>query len=185
VSDLNDRQQRFIAEYVIDLNATAAYIRAGYSPNGASQSAHDLLANPEIAQAVQAAQTAHLAQAGITKARVLEEYRRIALFDQRSLWEQVCVGVAWGVPVFVTRLKAITDLTPEQGACIASFEAVIKNAVAGDRQQDLVHKVKCWNKLDALHDLGEHLGLLEGTGEAPADVPAFTLPPDTTGVSVH
>ena len=113
------------------------------------------------------------------------EIGTIAFFDQRSLWEQVCVGVAWGVPVFVTRLKAITDLTPEQGACIASFEAVIKNAVAGDRQQDLVHKVKCWNKLDALHDLGEHLGLLEGTGEAPADVPAFTLPPDTTGVSVH
>ena len=140
---------------------------------------------PEARVAIAEGQAAQCDQAGITKQRVLEEYRRIAFFDQRSLWEKVTLGVAFGVPVVVKRLKDITDLTPEQGAVLAGFEAVIKNAAAGDGQQDLVHKVKCWPKLDALDRLAEHLGLLEGQGDQAADVPAFTLPNGSRGPAVH
>ena len=122
---------------------------------------------------------------GITKARVLEEYRRIAFNDSRSFWERVVVGVAFGVPITVDRVKKITDLTPEQGACLASFEAVSKNVAAGDRMPDRVHKVKFWPKLDALDRLAEHLGLLEGQGDQAADVPAFTLPNGSKGPAVH
>jgi hypothetical protein len=82
--------------------------------------------------------------------------------------------VALGAPV--TRLKTITVLTPVQNACLAGFEAGIKNAAAVDAKTDLVQKVKYWSKLDALEKLAEHLGLLEGQGERPADVSAFTLP---------
>ncbi len=185
MSELNDRQQRFVAEYLIDLNATAAYIRAGYSPNGAQQSSSELLLNPVVARAVAEGQAAHLHHADVTAQRVLEEYRRLAFMDARSFWEKVVVGVAFGVPITSVRLKAITDLTPDEGACLAGFEAVIKNAAAGDGQQDLVHKVKFWSKLDALEKLGEHLALFEGDGQQPADVPAFTLPPGTNGVAVH
>ena len=39
---LNDRQRLFVAEYLVDRNATRAYIRAGYSPDGARQSASRL-----------------------------------------------------------------------------------------------------------------------------------------------
>ena len=85
----------------------------------------------------------------------------------------------------VVRLKAITELTAEQGSCLASFEAVIKNAAAGDFKTDLVHKVKFWPKLDALDRPAEHLGLLEGQGDQAADVPAFTLPNGSKGPAVH
>ena len=185
MSELNDRQQRFVAEYLIDLNATQAYIRAGYSPNGAQPSASALLSNPIVAEAVAEAQAAYLAAAGVTKARVLREYCSIAFQDRRAFWERVVVGVSFGVAVTVDRLKPILDLTPEQGSCLAGFEAVIKNAAAGDGQTDLVHKVKFESKLDALEKLGEHLALFEGDGQQPADVPAFTLPPGTNGVAVH
>lgn len=47
-SGLTDKQKRFIDEYLIDLNGTQAYIRAGYSKNGASASASTLLGNPNV-----------------------------------------------------------------------------------------------------------------------------------------
>ena len=46
--ELTDKQQRFIDEYLIDLNATQAAIRAGYSAKTAGSQAHDLLKKPEI-----------------------------------------------------------------------------------------------------------------------------------------
>lgn len=45
---LNDKQRRFVDEYLVDLNATQAAIRAGYSPKTAGSQAFDLLKKPEI-----------------------------------------------------------------------------------------------------------------------------------------
>jgi phage terminase small subunit len=166
LTPLTPKQQRFIGEYLIDLNATQAYIRAGYSPKGAKTSASHLLANPNVWAAVAAGQAVHLERAGITKQRVLEELRRIAFLDPRRFWERVeIVVVAGGPAVTVVRLKDITELGPEEAAALASFEAVIKNAAAGDRVTDLVHKIKFWNKLDALNALAQHLGLLKNQME--------------------
>lgn len=47
-----ERQQRFVAEYLVDLNATQAAIRAGYSPKTASQIGERLLRKPQLAKAV-------------------------------------------------------------------------------------------------------------------------------------
>jgi hypothetical protein len=44
----NDGWERFANEYLVDLNATKAYIRAGYGRRGAGQSAHNLLNNTEV-----------------------------------------------------------------------------------------------------------------------------------------
>ena len=48
-TELSPKRERFCREYVIDHNATQAYIRAGYSKNGAGQSAKSLLKIPEVA----------------------------------------------------------------------------------------------------------------------------------------
>ncbi len=53
---LNPRQQRFVDEYIIDNNATQAYIRAGYSPNGAHVSSCQLLAKPKVSEHIAIAQ---------------------------------------------------------------------------------------------------------------------------------
>lgn len=54
---LTAKQQRFVDEYLIDLNATAAYKRAGYAAEGhsAESAAARLLRNVEVAQAIEAA----------------------------------------------------------------------------------------------------------------------------------
>ena len=57
MSDLNDKQRRFVDEYLVDLNATQAAIRAGYSERTAYSQGHDLLKKPEIAAAVQESQS--------------------------------------------------------------------------------------------------------------------------------
>jgi phage terminase small subunit len=70
---LTAKQQRFVAEYLIDLNATAAYKRAGYSGKGnvAESSASEILSNPKVAQAVQEAMTKRSDSLGIDANYVL------------------------------------------------------------------------------------------------------------------
>jgi hypothetical protein len=75
-----------------------------------------------------AGQAVHLERAGITKQRVLEEYRRIAFLDPRGFWD------------VAGHLKTIGQLSEEQGSVLAGFEAVIKNAAAGDGVTDLVQE---------------------------------------------
>jgi len=55
---LTPKQQRFVDEYQIDLNATAAASRAGYSKNTAAEQGHQLLQKTSIIEAVQVAQLA-------------------------------------------------------------------------------------------------------------------------------
>lgn len=74
--------------------------------------------------------------------------RRLAFSDVRDLFD------AQG------NLRPIHTLTPEQSACIAGLEVIIKNAEAGDGKTDKVHKVKVWDKPKVLDMLGKHFGLL-------------------------
>ena len=55
---LTDRQQRFVAEYLIDLNATQAAIRAGYSKKTADRIGPELLGKTCVSEAIQAAKAA-------------------------------------------------------------------------------------------------------------------------------
>lgn len=56
MTDLTDKQQGFVDEYLIDLNATQAYIRAGFSAKLANINAVKLLQNTTIAKAIAEAQ---------------------------------------------------------------------------------------------------------------------------------
>ena len=73
---LNDRQKRFIEAYLIDTNATAAAISAGYSKKSARYQANMLLQNPRIAEEIRKAQQARSARINISADDVA-----IRLFD--------------------------------------------------------------------------------------------------------
>jgi phage terminase small subunit len=73
---MNPRQRRFADEYVVDLNATQAAIRAGYSTHTAEQQGPRLLGNVEIAEAIQAAQQARSERVQITADDVLSRRSR-------------------------------------------------------------------------------------------------------------
>lgn len=150
---LTPKQQRFVAEYLIDLNATQAAIRAGYSKKTAESIGWENLRKPEIADAVKAGKATQLTHADLTATRVLEEYRRLAFVDARGFWNEMGC------------LKPFSELTAEQGAALSGFEAIIKNAKAGDNLTDEVHKIKLWDKTKALESLAKHFGLLKETVE--------------------
>ncbi len=145
---LNPKQQRFVAEYLIDLNATQAAIRAGYSEDTAMSIGSENLSKPEIAIAVAEGKAVQLQSAGLSAARVLEELRRLAFNDMRGFYD------ANG------NLKPIHDLNEEQGASLAGMEVIIKNAKAGDGVTDEIHKFKVWDKTRALEMLAKHFKLL-------------------------
>jgi hypothetical protein len=75
---MTSRQRRFVDEYLLDLNATQAAIRAGYSAHTAEQQGSRLLGNAEIAQAVRGAQFARSERVQITQDDVLRGLQREA-----------------------------------------------------------------------------------------------------------
>jgi len=147
-STLSAKDQRFVAEYLIDGNAAAAARRIGSTAKRADQQGYEYLSKPEIAAAVQAGQAAQLLKAGVTKERLLQELGRLALVNARDYWTPD--GDA----------KHPNDLTDDQGACLAGFEVLIKNAAAGDGITDTIHKFKLWDKVRAIELYMRHYGML-------------------------
>lgn len=145
---LTPKQLRFVSEYLIDLNAVQAAIRAGYSKNTARQQGSVLLTHVDVRAEISRKQAEHLQAADLTAQRVLEEYRRIAFMDIRTFFDDA------------GNLRPIPQLTAEQGCSLASLEVIVKNAEAGDGHTDRVHKFKLWDKLKALESLAKHFGLL-------------------------
>jgi len=75
---LTDKQKRFVAEYLVDMNATAASIRAGYkNPDSGRQ----LIAKSHVAAAIAEAQNERSRRTNITADRVLNEIAKVA-FDE-------------------------------------------------------------------------------------------------------
>jgi phage terminase small subunit len=79
VKGLNPKQARFVAEYLKDLNATQAAIRAGYSAKTARQQASDLLAKPDISDAVKKLQDRVEKSAIATRQERQEFWTRVML----------------------------------------------------------------------------------------------------------
>lgn len=74
---LTPRQQRFVAEYLVDMNASAAAIRAGYSAKGASVRGSELLANRKVKLAVEAAKADLAERTGRDQEWVLERLEAV------------------------------------------------------------------------------------------------------------
>ena len=74
---LTAKQQRFIQEYLIDLNATQAAIRAGYSAKTAGQIGDENLKKPQIARAVRAAVDERAIRTALTADKVLADIERV------------------------------------------------------------------------------------------------------------
>lgn len=96
---LTAQQQRFVDEYLVDLNATQAAIRAGYSARTARQQGNRLLTNADVAAAVQKAQVARAERVEIEADSVLREVYAIAMADTNGIvsFRRECCRWCWGV----------------------------------------------------------------------------------------
>ena len=78
---LNEKQRRFAEEYIVDLNATQAAIRAGYSQKTARSIGGRLLTNVAIHKLIQEGRAKQSKRTQITADRVLEEFASVAFCD--------------------------------------------------------------------------------------------------------
>ena len=160
---MTPKQTRFVAEYLIDLNATQAAIRAGYSAKTADVQGPRLLGNVGVRAAIATGKATQLDQADLSAARTLEELRRVAYGNIKSVFDEQ------------GNLKPVHTLTDGEAAMISSVEVIIKNAEAGDGHTDRIHKIKCWDKVRALHDLCEHFELLVTNVRVTSDEAMFAF----------
>lgn len=146
---LTPKQAMFVAEYLLDLNATQAAARAGYSAKTANEQGAQLLANVSVRSAIDAAMAKRANKLEITTERVLAEIARLAFFDARNLFDE------GGNPI------RVPDLDEDSARAIVGMDVVmIGNADMGIGQ---VQKVKLADKKGALELLGRHMGLFKDT----------------------
>lgn len=95
---LDSRQQRFVDEYLVDLNGTQAAIRAGYSAKTAAEQSYDLLRRPQIGAAIAAGRAAQQERTNIKADALLLQAAQIAFADPRELVETRvgCCRHCWG-----------------------------------------------------------------------------------------
>jgi phage terminase small subunit len=110
---MTPKQQLFVREYLVDLNATQAAIRAGYSAKTARSIGSELLTNPDIAAAVQAAADKRSAKAEITAQAVLQNIQRIAT---RAEADDDWQAALKGNELLGKHLKLFTDKVEHTGA---------------------------------------------------------------------
>lgn len=161
---LTAKHKRFVAEYLICLNATQAAIAAGYSRKTAGSQGERLLKKAEIAALVSAGTAKHLEKADLTAQRVLEEYRRLGFSDIRDAFDDL------------GRLLPLKDMPVHIRSAISSVKVTKKNLTAGDGIMEDVVELKLWDKTRALESLAKHFRLLEpDAAERPAPPPLVIL----------
>lgn len=82
---LSLKQQKFADEYLIDLNATQAAIRAGYSPKSAEQQGSRLLSNAKVRAYIDQRMAEHSRRTGINQERIIRELARLALVNPANV----------------------------------------------------------------------------------------------------
>nr|WP_299241410.1 terminase small subunit [uncultured Halomonas sp.] len=151
MSKLTPKQQRFVDEYLVDLNGSAAYKRAGYKATGnaAEVEAHRLLRNPKIEALIQQRMNDRSVRTQITADDVVCQLARMGMADVRKLF------TAQG------HLKAVHELDDDTAAAVQSIEVVTKTIpMPGDEPSEVeyLHKIKLVDKIKPLELIGKHMG---------------------------
>lgn len=162
---LNDRQRRFVAEYLIDLNATKAALRAGYSVKSAPFIGHQLLQKTLIAEAIAQGQAERAERLEITADSVLKELASVAFahMGQFAKWGGESVSLIDSDKVDPRAVSEVKMSVTRYGTNLG---------------------IKLHDKLGALKLLGQHLGMFEpasdpdlGTGQVEITRIKYHQPP--------
>lgn len=137
---MTKKQKRFCEEYLIDLNATQAAIRAGYSPDTAGAIGAENLTKPEIQRAVAQAMADRSRRTGVNADRVLMELAKIAFVNAADVIDA-------------------EDATLREDATAEDLAAVQSVKVKSFGEDGVEREIKLADKLKALELLGRHLGM--------------------------
>ena len=160
---LTAKQMRFVDEYLVDLNATQAAIRAGYSTKTAHVTGPENLGKPRIAEEISRRQKDLQRRTEVTQERVVTELARVAFADAADYAQVETRTIekddGTEVSYQTVTLKNTAELSPEQRAAIAS----IKQGANGV-------EIKLHDKIKALELLGRHIGMFNDKIEVRATV---------------
>ncbi len=158
---LTPKQAAFAEEHAIDMNATRAAIRAGYSKRTAKEQATRLLSNVHVAAAFAEGRAARSERTGITADRVQQGLAAIAFADPRKLFD-----ASGG-------MRPMHELDDDTRAALV---IEVTQGADADGNPTFTRKVKFAEKLRALEMLGKHLGLfrdrleIAGSAENPIQI---------------
>ncbi len=139
---MTEKQQRFVDEYLIDLNATQAAIRAGYSVKTANEQGAQNLAKVSIQQAIAEQMADRSRRTGVNQDRIVLELARIAFAKITDIVD--------------SEGKIKSTATDDDLACI---ESVKYKGSESETSSSVEREVKLSSKLKALELLGKHLGM--------------------------
>lgn len=143
VSTLVKKRERFVEEYLIDLNATQAAIRAGYSPKTAYSIGHELMKIPEVRARIDKAMAERSKRTGINADRVLRELGKIAFVNATDVIDMSDATVK-------------NDAERDDTAAIASVKVKV---IPGENGDGVEREIRLADKLKALELCGKHLGM--------------------------
>jgi len=163
MAKFTEKQKAFVEEYLIDLNATAAYKRAGYKAKGnaAEVNANRLLRNAKVQKEIQRAMDERSKRTKITADSVLEEYAKIAFSNINHYLE-------------VVSEERIVDLVENEEGDKEPVKAVVQtvnmfdtNTIGGDKMSAVAEikqmkegiALKLHDKKGALDSIARHLGM--------------------------
>ncbi|EKZ3175706.1 MAG: terminase small subunit [Pseudomonas aeruginosa] len=145
---LTKKQRLFVDEYLIDLNATQAAIRAGYSTRRATEIGYQLLQRPEVAQAIQAAMAERSKRTEVEADYVIRRLREIDEMDVLDILEDD------------GSFRSIRDWPKAWRQFLSGIEIAELFEGRGDdrRIAGVLRKVKWPDKLRNLELLSRHVG---------------------------
>lgn len=142
MANLTEKQRLFVNEYLIDLNATQAAIRAGYSVKTADQQGSRMLANVKVQEEIGRAMAERSKRTGVNQDKVVLELAKIAFVKITDIVDE--------------HGKIRPDAAEDDLACIESVKYKESKIEAGSSVE---REVKISPKLKALELLGKHLGM--------------------------
>lgn len=140
---MTKKQKLFCEEYLIDLNATQAAIRAGYSPESAGSIGSENLTKPEIRACIDKAMAERSKRVGVNSDRVVRELARLAFVNAADVIDTDAVTI---------KKEASEDDT----ACISYIKS---RSASSDGSEAVECEIKLYDKTKALELLGRHLGM--------------------------
>ena len=144
MAELNKKQEQFIREYLIDLNAKQAAIRAGYSPNTAEQQASRLLSHVKVKAAIDKALAERLERNNIDADYVLQRLVAIDEMDVADLLDNA------------GNIKPVKEWPKVWRTTISGFD--LQELISGDAQS-IIRKIKWPDKVKNLELLGKHANI--------------------------
>lgn len=150
VAGLTPKQAKFVEEYLIDLNATQAAIRAGYRAKNADKVGSILLGKTRVTEAIQRAMDKRSHRTGITADRVLQE---LALIGYSNVMDYRVDET--------NNLVLAADVSPAAMRAVSSVKRKTRVIPQRDGPPIIEHELefRLWDKNTALTNLGKHLRL--------------------------